>query len=37
MMSPRLILERDGHLIVTMPEKAEATATDLAPALAAGQ
>jgi hypothetical protein len=34
MMSPRLILERDGHLTVTVPETIETTAEDLAPALA---
>jgi uncharacterized protein YuzE len=34
-MSPRLVLKRDGHLTVTMPEIVEATAEDLAPALAA--
>jgi hypothetical protein len=34
-MSPRLVLERDGYLTVTMPETVEATAEDLAPALAA--
>jgi hypothetical protein len=34
MMSPRSILERDGHLTVTMPEKIETSATDLAPAFA---
>jgi Protein of unknown function (DUF2283) len=35
MMNPRLILERDGHLTVTVPETIETTAEDLAPALAA--
>lgn len=34
MMSPRLILERDGHLTVTIPETIETTVEDLAPALA---
>lgn len=29
------ILERDGHLAVTVPETVETTAADLAPALAA--
>ena len=33
MMSPRLILKRDGHLSVTIPETVETTAEDLAPAL----
>ena len=32
-MSPRLLLERDGQLSVTLPETVEATADDLAPAL----
>ncbi len=36
MMSPRFILERDGHLTVTIPETVETTAEDLAPALASG-
>ena len=35
MMNPRLILERDGHLTVTIPETIETTAEDLAPALVA--
>jgi len=35
MMSPRLILERDGQLSVTIPETIETTAEDLAPALSA--
>jgi uncharacterized protein YuzE len=35
MISPRHILERDGHLTVTIPEAVETTAADLAPALAA--
>jgi hypothetical protein len=35
MMNPRLILERDGHRTVTVPETIETTAEDLAPALAA--
>jgi len=30
----RRILERDGHLAVTVPETVETTAEDLAPALA---
>lgn len=34
-MSPRSILERDGHVTVTIPETIETTAEDLAPALAA--
>lgn len=34
-MSPRSILERDGHLTVTIPETIETTAEDLAPALTA--
>jgi hypothetical protein len=33
-MSPRFILERDGQLTVTIPETVEASADDLAPALA---
>lgn len=33
-MSPRFLLERDGHLTVTVPETVEASAGDLAPALA---
>jgi hypothetical protein len=36
MLGPRRILERDGHLTVTIPETIETTAADLAPALAAG-
>lgn len=36
MMNPRLILERDGHLAVTIPETIETTAEDLAPALVTG-
>lgn len=36
MLGPRRILERDGRLVVTIPEAIEATADDLAPALAAG-
>jgi len=35
MMSPRAILERDGHLTVTIPEKVETSAEELAPALLA--
>ena len=35
MLGPRRILQRDGHLTVTIPETFEATADDLAPALAA--
>jgi len=35
LLSPRFILQRDGHIVVTMPETVEATADDLAPALAA--
>lgn len=35
MLSPRFILQRDSRIIVTMPEAVEATADDLAPALAA--
>jgi uncharacterized protein YuzE len=34
-MGPRNILERDGHLAVTIPETVETTAQELAPALAA--
>ena len=34
-MSSRSILERDGHLTVTVPETIETTAEDLAPALVA--
>ncbi len=34
-MGPRHILERDGHLTVTVPEAIETTAQELAPALAA--
>jgi hypothetical protein len=35
MMGPCRILERDGHLAVTIPETVQTTAEDLAPALAA--
>jgi hypothetical protein len=35
LLNPRFILQRDGHIVVTMPETVEATADDLAPALAA--
>lgn len=35
MMGPRRILDRDGHLAVTIPETVETTAEDLAPALVA--
>jgi uncharacterized protein YuzE len=35
MMGPRHILERDGHLAVTIPKTVQTTAEDLAPALAA--
>ena len=34
-LGARRILERDGHLAVTVPETVETTAEDLAPALAA--
>jgi hypothetical protein len=34
-LGPRRILERDGHLVVTMPEAVEASAEELADALAA--
>jgi hypothetical protein len=34
-LGPRRILERDGRLTVTVPEAVEATADDLAAALAA--
>jgi uncharacterized protein YuzE len=34
-LGARRILERDGHLVVTVPETVETTAEDLAPALAA--
>jgi uncharacterized protein YuzE len=34
-LGARHILERDGHLSVTIPETVETTAEDLAPALAA--
>jgi uncharacterized protein YuzE len=34
-MSPRFILARDGQLTVTIPETIEASAADLAPAMAA--
>jgi hypothetical protein len=33
-MGPRHILERDGRLVVTVPEAIHTTAEDLAPALA---
>jgi len=36
MINPRSILERDGQLAVTVPETIEASAADLAPALATG-
>jgi hypothetical protein len=36
MHGPRRILERDGHLTVTIPKTFKTTAADLAPALAAG-
>ena len=35
MLGPRRILERDGLLVVTIPEAVETTADDLADALAA--
>jgi uncharacterized protein YuzE len=35
MLGPRRILEREGHLVVTIPEAVETTADDLADALAA--
>jgi hypothetical protein len=35
MLGPRKILERDGRIVVTIPETIETTAHDLAPALAA--
>ena len=35
MLGPRRILEREGRLVVTMPEAAETTADELADALAA--
>lgn len=35
MLGPRKILERDGCIVVTIPETIETTADDLAPALAA--
>jgi hypothetical protein len=35
MISPRHILAGDGRLVITIPEAVEATAEDLAPALAA--
>lgn len=35
MLGPRKILERDGRIVVTIPETIETTADDLAPALAA--
>lgn len=34
MVSPRFLLERDGQLTVTVPQTIEASADDLAPALA---
>ena len=34
-MSPRFLLERDGHISITLPETVEATADELAPALIA--
>jgi uncharacterized protein YuzE len=34
-LGPRRILDRDGNLTVTIPEPVEASAEDLAPALAA--
>jgi uncharacterized protein YuzE len=34
-VNARWLLDRDGHLTVTIPERAEASADDLAPALAA--
>ncbi len=34
-LGARSILERDGHLAITIPETIETTAEDLAPALAA--
>ena len=34
-MSPRVLLERDGQLSITLPETVEATADQLAPALVA--
>lgn len=34
-LGARRMLERDGHLAVTVPETVETTAEDLAPALAA--
>lgn len=34
-LNPRRILDRDGNLTVTIPEPIEASADDLAPALAA--
>ena len=35
MLGPRRILERDGRIVVTIPEAIETTAKDLAPALSA--
>lgn len=35
LLSPRRILEREGHLVVTMPEVVETSAQELADALAA--
>jgi hypothetical protein len=35
MLGPKRILERDGHIVVTIPEAIEAPADDLAPALSA--
>jgi uncharacterized protein YuzE len=34
-LGARRILQRDGHLVVTVPETVETSAEDLAPALAA--
>jgi len=35
LLGPQRILEQDGSIVVTIPEAVEATAADLAPALAA--
>jgi hypothetical protein len=35
LINARWLLDRDGHLTVTIPETVEASADDLAPALAA--
>lgn len=35
MLGPKRILERDGHIVVTIPEAIEATADELAPAFSA--